>query len=422
MTSGTDRLSFLALCAAKMVVGFWLVAIFLVRSGLAGQASSARQLTLQAALELAEKRNLDLVAARARRAVTEAGVRIAGQRPNPTFSFTALRDTPHEGFFIDQPLEIGGKRDRRLEVARQEGALTEVEITTVERHIRRSTREAYYRLAFARAESGRLAEVLKLTQRIQQIARERYEGGAVAQLEVVQAALEVSRAQADARVAEQEEKVVLSQMNALLNEPASTPWELGQALLDLPSMFSAADLIERAYTSSADLQHLAQELKLEQSRRGLIRAQRIPNLDLQYGLDFNAPRDFRVGPRSQIGLTLPIFNRSQGELAQSAANERLLEAEAEATKRAVSGRVETAYFALSAQQTRVEVYRQLLLPSARRLEGMAEDSYRAGKSNILAVIDAQRNVQAAERSYLEGLVALHDAFAGLEETVGAPLD
>ena len=64
------------------------------------------QLTLQSALELADRQNLDLNAARRRREVASAGVRIAGQRPNPTVAFTALRDEPHEGLFFDQALEL----------------------------------------------------------------------------------------------------------------------------------------------------------------------------------------------------------------------------------------------------------------------------------------------------------------------------
>ncbi len=385
-------------------------------------AQQPAQLTLQAALKLAEKQNLDLTAARERRPVALAGIRIAKQRPNPTFNVTALRDTPHEGVFFDQPLELGGKRQHRIDVAHQEGALTEVEIATLGRQIRRSTRAAFYRLAFSRAESERLAQVQKLGQRLRQIAQERFEAGAVAQLEVVQAELEVSRAQADLQVAQQVEKVSLSQLNALLNEPASTPWELAESLFDLPPTLPLPELIQRAYESNPELQHLAQEQKVEQSRRGLLKAGRIPNLDLQFGTDFNSPRDFSVGPRSQVALVLPLFSRNQGEIAQSFANQRVLEAEEAAARRTVAGHVEEAYLDLNAQQTRAQIYRQTLLPAARQLEGMAEESYRAGKANILIVLDAQRNVQEVERNHLDSLLALHTAFAGLEETVGAALD
>src|SRR5260370_4647780 len=104
-------------------------------------------LTLRDAIGRASRQNLDLATARLRRAVSQAGIRIARQIPNPTFNFTALRDTPHEGLFFDQPVEIGGKRGRRIELARQEDLLSGVEIDSVARQVRRRVREAYHAAA-----------------------------------------------------------------------------------------------------------------------------------------------------------------------------------------------------------------------------------------------------------------------------------
>ena len=192
--------------------------LFLVMlvAGAPAYAQQAARLTLQSALDLAEKQNLDLAAVRRRRAVALAGIQIARQRPNPSLSFEALRDTPHEALLFEQPLELGAKRGRRIEVARQEGILTDVEIGALERQVRRNTREAFYRALLSRAESARLARVVQLAQRLEQIARQRFEAGDVSQLEVIQAGLEVARAQADFQVARQREKVTLSQLNALL--------------------------------------------------------------------------------------------------------------------------------------------------------------------------------------------------------------
>lgn len=395
--------------------------ILAIGAGTARPQEVAR-LTLQFALDRADKQNLDLAAARRRRAVALAGVQIARQRPNPSLSFEALRDSPHEALLFDQPLEFGPKRGRRIEVARQEGALTEVEIAALARQVRRSTREAFYRALLARGESERLARVVHLAERLEQIARERFEAGAVPQLEVMQAGLEVSRAQADLQVAEQREKVSLSQLNALLNEPAGTPWVLVGSLEDAKPLPSLPELIERASQSNPELQRLAQEQKIEQSRRGLLKAERIPNLGLQFGTDFNAPPDFRAGPRGQLSLELPLFTRNQGQIAQSFAYQQVLDAEAKATERMVTARVEAGYFDLQAQQTQVELYRDKLLPIARQVESLAAESYRAGKTSILAVLQAQQSVQDVERSYLESLFALQSNYASLEETVGGPIE
>lgn len=380
------------------------------------------RLTLQAALDLAEKQNLDLAAARRRRAVALAGVRIARQRPNPILSFETLRDSPHEALLLEQPLELGFKRGRRIDVARQEGELTEVEISTLSRQVRRSTREAFFQVVLARSESERLTRVVQLAERLKEIAQQRFEAGAVPQLEVIQAGLEVSRAQADLQVARQRERVSMSGLNALLNEPATTDWELTGSFGDAIPALRLEDLIQRAYQSNPVLQHLAQEQKVEQSHRELLRAQRIPNLGLQFGSDFNAPPEFRAGPRGSLSLELPLFMRNQGEIAQSSATQRVLEAEVAATGRSVAARVEAGYFDLKAQQTQVELYRDQLLPVARKVESMAEESYRAGKASLLSVIVAQQNVQQVEQNYLQSRFTLESIFAGLEEAVGGPIE
>jgi len=380
------------------------------------------RLTLQEALDLADKQNLDLAAARRQRAVALAGIQIAKERPNPTANFAALRDEPHESLFFDQPIETGGKRGRRIEVARQEGALTEVEVATLARQVRKNTREAYYAAAYVRAESERLSRVVALAKRLEQIAKDRFAAGDVAQLEVLQSGLEVSRAEADLEVARQREIVSLSELNALLNERAIKPWELTGTLEDATPTARLEDLVGRAYQSNSDLQHLGGEKKVEDSRRSLLKAERIPDVTFEAGLDFNSPHDYRYGPRSQVSLALPIFTRNQGEIAQSIANSRVLDAETAATERSVSARVESAFYDLEAQRTQVRLYHDRLLPVARQLESLAEESYRAGKTSILTAIQAQQDVQSVESSYLQSLEQLQDLYAGLEESVGGTVE
>ena len=88
----------------------------------------------------------------------------------------------------------------------------------------------------------------------------------------------------------------------------------------------------------------------------------------------------------------------------------------------MAARVETAYFDLDAQRTQADTYRTSLMPVARQLESLAEESYRAGKADILMVLTAQRNAQDAEQKYLQSLLTVQSTFAGLEEIVGASID
>lgn len=417
-------------CRGLKLRHFVLLPLFLLAAGSPpmGAQQEPAGLTLAAALDLAQKQNLDLEAARSRRVVALAGMRIAGERPNPTVSFGVARDSPHENALVDQPLEIGFQRKRRIEVAQQEGVLTDTEISAVERQLRRQVREAYFGLAQARGVTAQQTEAVKLAARLYDIADARFQAGDIPQLEVTQAELEVARARVDLQVAQAEEKVTLSDLNALLNEPATTLWELGDAFTILPRSSTLEELLGRAAGSNAEIARLRQEKKVEESRNALLDAERIPNLGLQFGTDLNAPGvgphsgGYLVGPRGQISIELPIFSHNQGQIAESIANQSALEQEIAAARRAADAKVESAYFNLAARQTQVQLYRGTILPSSQHLEQMAEDSYRAGKANILTVLGAQHDVQQVQREYLASLLAVQSSFARLEEAVGTPLD
>ena len=385
-------------------------------------ASSARRLTLQEAFAIAERQNLDLAAERLQRAISLAGITIAGQRPNPTVSAGATRDTPHESLFFDLPLELGGKRSTRIAEAKQEVALTDIEIATLDREIRRQVRDAYYTAAQAKSELDQLSQLADLSQRLRDIAKDRFNAGDVPQLEVMQADLELSRAGADRDVARQQMKVAFAKLNALLNAAAGTEWDLVSPLETLPQEVSLPDVTTRAEDSNYDLLHLAQELKVEQSKEKMYRAERFPEVTVEAGLDFNAPPDFKTGGRGQLTVGVPIFDRRQGQLAQSSAAQRLIEAEIAAKRRQVAGDVEAAFAELNARITEVDLYQRTVIPAGRKLESLTEESYRAGKTNILSVIEAQRTVRQNERDYRQSLLELQKAFSELEETVGVPLD
>jgi outer membrane protein, heavy metal efflux system len=189
-----------------------------------------------------------------------------------------------------------------------------------------------------------------------------------------------------------------------------------------PPTMPLDELLTRAENSNAAIARASQEVKVQQSQTALFRADRIPNLGLEFGLDLNSPHDFEVGGRGQVSMELPLFSRYQGEIAESLAGERELEGELAAARRAADARVESAYFDLEARRTQVQLYRDTILPSSRRFEEIAEESYRAGATNILTVLSAQHDVQQTESNYLDSLQAAQTAFAQLEEAVGAPLE
>jgi outer membrane protein TolC len=136
----------------------------------------------------------------------------------------------------------------------------------------------------------------------------------------------------------------------------------------------------------------------------------------------NAPPDFQVGPRGQIGVSLPIFYHGQGEVAQSAARIGFLRLSLDARRTVASANVAVAFFDYSAKLKQAQQYSGIIIPQTVRLQQMAAESYSEGKSNLLVVIDAQRKLSDTRKAYLDSLFAAQSAFAALEEVVGEPLD
>jgi cobalt-zinc-cadmium efflux system outer membrane protein len=379
-------------------------------------------LDLRTSLQTAQSANLELRAARQNRAIALAGLNIASAIPNPIISFAAARDTPHESVVFDIPLEIGGKRAKRRAVSREEQAGTELDIQLLERNIRRRTREGFFRSLAARQQTAQSKATLDLASRIKDIVQQRFDAGDVAQLEVIQADVELARAQADYEMTLQAQKSADVLLAALLNRKLDSEIRLQGSLVEIPAAPVVESVIETAIHSNPDVQKFTQQYKLEQRRLELAKAMRIPNLELQGGVDLNSPNEFQVGGRGQIGISLPIFYRGQGEVAQSSARLEFLRLTLQSQQTMVSAEVAAAYFDYTAKVNQADSYAKNIVPQTTKLEEMAQESYAAGKSNLLTLIDAQRKLNDVRKTYIDSLFAAQSSFAALEEVVGAPLD
>lgn len=399
-----------------MTAGVWVVL-------LAPPVATGQQpLDLRSALNAADTANLELRAARQQRALALAGLTTARLLPNPTLGFTAARDTPHEGVSLDLPIELGGKRGKRIAVAQEEQRSIDIDIAVLGQQVRRRTREAFFRSLAARAQTVQAKAALDLSRRVRDLVQQRFEAGAVAQLEVLQADVELARSTADYETTAQLERSADVTLAALLNRSIDGTISIEGRLEEVPSAGSLETLTHQAMRSNADLQKSAQELKTEERRLELAKTQRIPNLDLSVGADFNSPPDFQTGAKGGLGISIPIFNHGQGEVALSSARMELLRLTIASQQINVSAQVASAYFDYVAKARQAQQYREPIVPQTARMEQMAEESYQAGKTNVLTLLDTQRRLNDIQKAYLDALFAAQSSFATLEEGVGAPLD
>jgi cobalt-zinc-cadmium efflux system outer membrane protein len=386
----------------------------------APQADLSRPLTLENALDLAMSRNLGLEAARRQRAIRDAAVRTARLIPNPDVGVDFTQDVPHYGITFNIPIEIGRKRGRRIDLAKEELTLAEVDLQTEMRTVRHDVRAAFYSLLAADQQVQLADTALTIARSLHDAAQQRFDAGAAPRLEVLQADLGVARAETDLDLARSARTAQQATLDGVLNLPPQRMLAPAGALSDhlaAPAFDSALAL---ATASNVDLVRLDKEITIEQRRLDLVRAERTPTPVFSVGGVFNSP-DLSAGIGGSVGIVLPIFSRNQGEIAASIAATSQLRAQRDAMRRTVETSVFGTLAKIDAQRKQFDAYQQRLVPTAANLETLAEESYRAGRTSVLGVLDAQRNLRDFRREALQAALDLQLLLADLEETLGTAL-
>jgi cobalt-zinc-cadmium efflux system outer membrane protein len=394
--------------------------VLLAFAPIAGTAQEPA-LTFQSALDLAIARNLDLAAARRGRAIREAEVRSAGQHPNPDLVFESTKDTPHRMLSLDIPFEPW-KRSARIDVAREQLTLADVDDAAALQALRRGVRLAFYGLLAADEANTLASSMLQVAERVHEVAQARFEEGAAPRLDVMQAELGLSRAKADLELARSARTSAQAELNALLRRPPAEPLAVEGDIAQTPPLPAVERVVARAAAGNAELRGAERELAIEERRLGLLKAERVPTPIVSVGAVFDAPGEFDVGYRAGLSLALPLFDRNQGQIAGSLARGEQARLRRDALRLSVEAKAFAAHARAAAQRAQVAAYRDTLVPTATTIESLAEEGYRLGRSPVLAVLDAQRTLRDAKSEYLGALLSFQSALADLEDVLGGPIE
>jgi cobalt-zinc-cadmium efflux system outer membrane protein len=396
------------------------IVALLVAASLPGSAEQP-PLTFQSALELAVARNLDLAAARRGRAVREAEVQTAGQHPNPGLVFESTKDTPHRMLSLDIPVEPW-KRSARIDLAKQELTLADIEDAAALQLLRRRVRLAFHGLLAAEEAVSLATSMDQVAARVREVAQARFEEGAAPRLDVMQAELGQSRAKADLELARSARTAYQAELNALLDRAPAGPLAVAGDVAESAPLPAVEQVVESAAARNTDLRAAEREVELEERRLGLWKAERVPTPVVSVGAVFDAPGEFDVGYRAGLSLAVPLFDRNQGQIAGSIARGEQARLRRDALRRSVEAKAFAAHAHAVAQRAQLAAYRDTLVPTASTIESLAEEGYRLGRSPVLAVLDAQRTLRDTKREYLAALLSFQSALADLEDVLGGPIE
>ena len=381
---------------------------------------SGEPLSLDAAFARALSANPMIAAARLNRAIDLANVDVAGERPNPDVHAEVEKETPKQNFGLALPVELGGKRARRIDVAQATLQAGEAQLAATIVDIRNQVRRAYFARLIAEARFSILDELRQFAARAAAAAQARFEVGSAARLEAVQTQLALASAENEVAAARAVAEAARITLNALLGLPLDSNVPLATSIDSAPALIGVAALT-RAQAANAELAVLDRRIAEAQARVALARAMRTPDITPDFTVTHNSPPDFMWGWRAASAVTIPIFTRHRAGVRVEEATLAQLTAQRSAVLARVTGDVTSASTLAEAERAIYLRYRDQILPQAQEMERMAEDSYRLGQTGIAALLQALQQSRQVRLQSLQTASDLQNALSDLERAIGAPI-
>lgn len=388
--------------------------------------------TINSNVELSAIR-LDVERARAR-------VQQAGLRPNPsvdfehtTGRFTGSTNESETALGVSLPIELGGKRRGRIELAEAELAAAEAEVADRERRLANDVRSAYAEALAALRELEVTENLTELDNQTVRIVDVRVKEGDAAPLELSLLRTELERLRSRRALIEGRLQTALLRLKSLAGIPVDEPLRLREdlsqpiTLIRAPATVEVA--IEQALQHRPDLRLARLNEEVAAAGLKLARAQATPDLTAftRYSRERSSFDNTPVGPIRDkdnkltfgVSINIPLFNRNQGATAEAITAIKQAERRREFIEQMIRAEVSTAYARLQAAQEAVQRFEQEVIPRSNRNISAFREVYNLGEIKAGELVNQQRRVIESQREFIEALTERYRALSDLQSAIGA---
>lgn len=390
--------------------------------GLAATAESFAQapsqppvVSLDEAIQEAIRNNLDLAAERLNIPVAEAREITARLRPNPVLTVAGQTlnvlganfspDTPlgpnQMNIHTDFPIERGGKRQERMELAKEQKSLAELGVREVMRQVIFAVQNAFVDVQQAKETLLLARENLQSLEGVVSINEARLKNGDLAQVELERSKLASLQYRAAVQQAELQLEQAKTQLQLLMGRKQKTPG------FDITGEFRRdtvanpqAEAVKLALNRRPDYR-LAQQSQAA-SRADLRLQLANGRVDFVVGTEYSYQRAWGLqGSSMGVSFSMPLrlFNKNQGEIARAQREITMAGARAEALAASIETEVEKAYRQYSVSSQLLANVESDMLMRARTVRDTTEYSYRRGEASLIEFLDAQRAFNDAMETY-----------------------
>ena len=304
------------------------------------------------------------------------------------------------------------------QIAEQEAEVEGQRYEAARRSLVFAVKAAYYDCYFLERAIAVTESNVRLLSHLEEVGRTRYRGGTGEHAAVLRAQVELGRLADRRRSLRQQRRPASARLNAELGRAATAPIAVPDSLPMAALALDEEELKGRLLAANPTLQVLQTQARAQSLGVELAGKRFYP--DLTVSLDY-----IHIGDRGENPLiamatvNLPLWRSAyeEGKRAAKLSHQAALQSVADEENRLVA-ELELALYKQRDAQSRRVLYQDSLLPKAELMLSVTQRAFAAGRSDFLAVIDAQRTLLAFQLAYERAHTdqALH--WAEIEKLVG----
>jgi cobalt-zinc-cadmium efflux system outer membrane protein len=254
-------------------------------------------------------------------------------------------------------------------------------------------------------------ENVERAEELANVARELVDAGREPPLRRLRAEAALAQAIASLKSAEADEQTAYNLLAALLGSSIPPEELIGGSNIPLPE--------ELDPSSNLDVALAVAEVVI--ARANFKQARADGRVDPSVGIGLRHMRDSGdVGLMVGISVPLPIFDRNQGNIAAAVSEVQAAEAKVSAARLDATARAASARASLTAADSRLSALEKSAIKEAREALRLAELSYRAGKSSLVELLDAQQAYALIRSDLISARLARSEAAATLAREATKP--
>jgi outer membrane protein, heavy metal efflux system len=356
--------------------------------------------------------------AQAQREIEAARARTlqSGLYPNPIVGYRGdeIRGGSYgggeQGFFVQQPIILGGKLGLNRKVRGTEEKLREVDADAQHQRVENDVRMAYYRVLAAQERMALKRSILAISQSTVRIVGQLGHVGQADETEILEAEAEEQRMQIAVGIAEQMLRREWTMLVAVVGVPSlPTGGVAGRIDADLPPL-DQEQLLASLLAESPTIR--SAQANVERAEASLHRAKRepIPDLVLQGGLQQNleslgVSQNRKVGLQgfAEVGVQLHLWDRNQGAIAAESAGVEAAREEARRVELELRNRFAMYGEDYGSSRLIADKYRVEILPRLERAYKLMVEQYGLMTASFIRVLILERMLYENETAYVDAL-------------------